>query len=114
MSFHGTRPWDIDEGAPFLVFGFMYAEPAAEYGTSEDAFIYCAVNAYWENMAFELPAIPEGMKWEIVAYTGDDRAGGGIPEGNSVNLIARSLMLLIGHKKGTVNRKGGKSSTHAM
>ena len=51
-------------------------------------------------MTFGLPAIPEGMQWEVVAYSGDgkknDKAGMKVKD--SVELMPRSLMLLIGHK----------------
>jgi glycogen operon protein len=105
LSFHGSRPWEFNENSPFLSFGFMYAEPAKDYGTKEDSFIYCAVNAYWENVSFELPVIPDGMEWETVAYSGDDKAKYDKAAGNSVTLMARSLMLFLGHKRKN-NRKG--------
>ena len=100
LSLHGVKPWQLDENSPFLSFGFMYAEPAADYGTDEDAFIYCAVNAFWEDVTFELPVIPDGMQWEIVAYTGEKNDSGDkrrIVAGKA-ELMSRSLMLLIGHK----------------
>ena len=31
---------------PFLCFGFMYSEPAADYGTEKDSFIYCGINEH--------------------------------------------------------------------
>ncbi|MBR3537979.1 MAG: glycogen debranching enzyme, partial [Eubacterium sp.] len=97
LSFHGTRPWDMDTESPFLCFGFLYAEPAAEFGTEQDTFIYCAVNAFWEEKEFGLPLIPQGKEWEIVAYTGDPedrRAGERVPD--KVVLMPRSLMVLVG------------------
>ena len=100
LSLHGVKPWQLDENSPFLSFGLMYAEPAADYGTDEDAFIYCAVNAFWEDVTFELPVIPDGMQWEIVAYTGEKNDSGDkrrIVAGKA-ELMSRSLMLLIGHK----------------
>ncbi|MBP5330567.1 MAG: glycogen debranching enzyme, partial [Lachnospiraceae bacterium] len=97
LSLHGTRPWEFDENTPFLTFGLMYSEPAECFGTAEDAFIYCAVNAYWEDVTFELPIIPEGMRWEITAYTGDDGLSGTLLADRSVSLMARSVMILTGH-----------------
>ena len=96
MSFHGTRPWELDESQPFLSFGVLYAEPKADYGTKEDAFIYCAVNAYWEEARFELPSLPNGMVWREIEYTGKEgRANRAIRDG-AVSLMPRSLMLLVG------------------
>ena len=106
MSFHGSKPWEFDGGSPFLCFGVMFAETAQDHGTKEDSFIYCAVNAYWESVTYELPVIPDGMEWETVAYSGDDKAK---CDNNFVTLMPRSTMLLLGHtKKNNRNRKGGK------
>ncbi len=98
LSFHGKKPWNLDMGKPFLTFGFLYAESAKDYDIPEDAFIYCAVNAYWEEETLELPIIPEGMRWTVVAYTGDPFLDGQEAEGQ-VTLMARSLMLLIGKRQ---------------
>ena len=99
LSFHGTKPWDLDEEQPFLCFGILYAEPKADYGTKEDAFIYCAVNAYWEEMPFELPALPEGFVWRAVEYTGEAGAVDRIAADGKVTLMPRSQMLLVGRKE---------------
>lgn len=97
LSFHGTRPWEADTGNPFLSLGILYAEPAADFGGKEDAFIYCAANAYWEEQEFELPVIPEGKRWYIYAYSADDKITSEVlVEGNAVTLISRSSMVLIG------------------
>ncbi len=108
LSFHSTKPWEFDADKPFLSFGFMYSESAEEYGTKEDCFIYCAVNAFWESAKFELPKIPDGMEWETVAYSGYDKTKYNKDStDNNVELMPRSIMLLLGHKKRT-DRKGGK------
>lgn len=101
LSFHGENPWELDTAKPFLTFGFMYAEGAAEYGTGLDCFIYCAVNAHWEEHTLRLPVLPEGMKWRLVAYTGDaaGKSDGGKVE-ETVRLMPRSLMVLVGIEKG--------------
>lgn len=97
LSFHGCKPWDLDSNNPFHTFGFMYAEPAADFKTKEDTFIYCAVNAYWEEMHFELPILPEKMKWKIYLYSGDEKRSKN--DSNAVSkvcLMPRSSMVLIG------------------
>ncbi len=104
LSFHGEEPWNINVCEPFLTFGMMYAEPAADFGVDKDSFIYCAVNAHWEPHSLGLPIVPEGMKWSIVAYTGD-----GSLDGNTVTdraeLMPRSLMLLIAQKPSRRRKK---------
>ncbi len=67
ISFHGTRAWDIDEGSAGLCFGYMFAEDHEKFGTDEDAFIYIIVNAHWEEHDFEIPELPDGFKWHLVA-----------------------------------------------
>ena len=102
VSFHGTTPWQFDPSAPFLRFAVLYAEPAADFGTDRDAFIYCAVNAHWEETTFTLPVIPAGMEWTLAAYTGDEgsKDDGGT---GTVTLMPRSLMILVGKVPVTVN-----------
>ena len=70
LSFHGIKPWEIDECAHQLTFGYMYAEDHDKYSTGRDAFIYVAVNAHWEAHDIELPIIPEGMSWHL-AFSSD-------------------------------------------
>ncbi len=94
LSFHGEKPWQLDMYSPFLTFGFMYAESAADYDVPADSFIYCAVNAHWEPHTLELPIIPAGMEWHVVAYTGDAALDGSSSDGTA-ELMPRSLMLLI-------------------
>lgn len=99
LSWHSQTPWQLDVHEPFLTFAFMYSEPAQDFNTEEDSFIYCAVNAHWKEQTFILPIIPEGMQWKIVAYSADEKGEckGNICEGN-VRLASRSLMLLIAKK----------------
>ncbi|WP_035775446.1 glycogen debranching protein [Butyrivibrio sp. VCB2001] len=88
LSFHGTEPWSLDENAPFLTFGFMYCEP------SEDSFIYCGVNAFWERQSLRLPIIPEGLTWSVYAYTADEEEPG-IGDGGYIDIESRSLIVLV-------------------
>jgi len=98
LSFHGEEPWKLDMTAPFLTFGFMYAEPAKDFGVDRDSFIYCAVNAHWEPHSLALPIIPEGFRWETVVYTGDDTYAGREVTYRA-ELMPRSIMLLIAQRK---------------
>ena len=98
ISFHGTSPWAVDICAPLLTFGFLYTESAKDYPVGCDTFIYCAVNAHWEDHAFELPIIPEGFAWKVVAYTGDPSRDGETA-GGRVDLMSRSVMLLAAQRR---------------
>ena len=97
LSWHSETPWKFDRSRPFLTFAFMYSEPAADFGTKKDCFIYCAVNSHWEEHTFGLPIIPEGMEWRIIAYTGDpkNKCKGNVCRDN-VKLMPRSIMVLVG------------------
>ncbi len=99
LSWHGEKAWELETNKPFLTFAMMYSEPALEFGTKEDCFIYCAINAHWEEHTLELPIIPEDMKWRIYAYTGDPDS---LCDNNecigNVHLMPRSVMVLIGKK----------------
>lgn len=98
LSFHGEKPWYLAMSQPFLTFGFLYAEPAADFGTDEDAFIYCGVNQYWETKRMELPIIPAGMRWQVYATTASEPLSVGEPENGWLTLQARSLTVLLGRK----------------
>ena len=95
LSFHGTQAWQLDGSAPFHTFGFMYAETARDHGVKEDCFIYCGVNAYWEERELELPVIPDRMNWYKVAYTPELKYKNTKISGSRIRLAPRSLMLLI-------------------
>lgn len=99
LSWHGEQPWNFDRFSPFLTFAFMYSEPTADFGTDSDNFIYCAYNSHWEEHTFELPIIPDGMKWHIVLYSDDENFERCGKTANSrIVLSPRSSMILIGKK----------------
>ena len=70
ISWHGTRAWNVDwaGGAPTLAFMI-----SGRRGTeSEEAAhtLYVAMNLHWEPHGFELPRLPEPMKWHVAVNTG--------------------------------------------
>ena len=73
----------------------MYAEPSARYGKKRDAFIYCGVNAYWEERTLELPIVPAGYTWQTYVYTADAQHDTHKEAKGSVSLAPRSLMVLV-------------------
>ena len=95
LSFHGERAFFLDMGAPFHTFGFMYAQHGTPDDPERDAFIYCAVNAYWESRTLELPIVPKGLTWHTVAYSGDTDHGAHPEVTGSVTLMARSVHVLV-------------------
>lgn len=95
LSFHGCHAWSLDQSQPFCTFGFMYAETQADHDAQQDCFIYCGVNAHWEEQTLELPVIPGHMSWYKVAYTAEEVGGEVAVDGRPVTLAPRSLIMLI-------------------
>lgn len=103
LSFHGEQAWNLNMWDSFLTFGFMYAEPDADYHTGKDSFIYCGVNAHWEEHELELPTLPEGFKWEVYADSsmgpsGEQAIGNSLLENGHIRLIPRSVLVLKGER----------------
>lgn len=101
LSFHGTQAWDFNEHAPGLSFAYMYAEDHSRYGTERDAFIYIAVNAYWEEQRYTLPVLPEGYRWQLAfeAYGLSTEPSGECwhEDQAGITLGPRSTAILIAH-----------------
>ncbi|WP_026496165.1 hypothetical protein [Butyrivibrio sp. WCD3002] len=99
---HGTKPWDIDTGAPALSFAYMFAEDGKKYKTGKDVFIYVGINAYWEEQTFELPVLPEKYKWylafEAYGFSADVGKEEKLGNQSSITLGPRSSMILVGKK----------------
>ena len=90
LSFHGTRPWSLDEHAPGLSFAYLYAEDRKRSGTERNAFIYVAVNAWWEEQRFTLPVLPKGCRWQL-AFESD---GVSTDPGEELPLEEQSALVL--------------------
>ena len=100
LSFHGTQAWNLDEHSPGLSFAYMYAEDHVRYCTEHDAFIYVAVNAYWETQHYGLPILPEGFQWglafeshDVSTDLNDERP---LEDQSGIVLGPRSAAVLIG------------------
>lgn len=69
ISWHGTRAWTPDWSEHVLTLAFMLCGEHAANGSRPDDYIYVAVNMYWEDQVFEVPALPQGMHWHVFANT---------------------------------------------
>ena len=100
MSFHGTKPWELDRSAPGLCFSYLFAEDHKKYGTKKDAFIYVLVNSHWEEHTFELPIIPEGHSWkkafDSTGFSSESGKEKKLSDQSSINLAPRSTVILVG------------------
>ena len=95
LSFHGLNPWELNRDAATLTVACLWAEDHRKYGTNQDAFLYLAVNAHWEDHSFRLPVIPAGFSWRTEAASS---AYGRITENGCVCVPARSVVLLAAEK----------------
>jgi len=98
LSFHGEKAWQLNMWEPFRTFGFMYAEPDKDFHTGKDCFIYCGVNAHWEERGLELPILPEGMRWRILADSANPENEGREAEGSVLRMTPRSTAVLVGSR----------------
>jgi glycogen operon protein len=70
ISWHGTKAWYADWSAYCRTIAFMLCGKHAKQGTLEDNYIYVGMNMHWQVSRFELPGLPQGMKWHVFANTG--------------------------------------------
>lgn len=93
VSFHGAKPWTGQFADYERYVGVMFAGQE-EKKTPE--IIYIASNSYWESLDVELPALPEGMGWELAADTWETSPGQRSPGSGSFTIRPRSVMVFIG------------------
>ncbi len=101
LSFHGLTPWEMDWNASTLTVGCLWAEDHRKYGTRQDAFLYLAINAHWENHVFRLPTVPAGFVWRVKAASS---RYGRITDATDAFVPARSVLLLAAKKENRKNR----------
>lgn len=102
ITWHGTRAWDADWSGDTLA--FMLCGKHAKGGTEQDNYIYVAINMHWETLPFELPGLPEGLRWHVFANTSvpspqDIWEPGREPEleeQRNILLGGRSVVVLVG------------------
>ncbi len=70
ITWHGTRAWNADWSSSSRVLAFMLCGDHAKGGKVHDDFVYVAMNMHWEGHLFELPALPAGKRWHVLANTG--------------------------------------------
>lgn len=72
LSYHGEEPWLMSVEQQNRQIGMMYCGDYAADDTEErDAFLYLALNMYWEERSFAMPELPEGLQWEPAFMTGE-------------------------------------------
>lgn len=93
FSVHGTHAWYADKRAFSRVAAFMYC---GKYD-NENRDIYLAFNMHWEPHSFDIPKNSWNSGWKKVFDTSMEAVdeGGGETIGRSIQLEARSAVLLV-------------------
>lgn len=63
VEFHGTKLNQPDYAHHSHSLSYLIA------GMGQDSSFYLLMNAYWEDLNFEIPALPKGDQWYVVANT---------------------------------------------
>ena len=102
LSWHGLQAWRPDWSPASRSLAFMLDGQHARGGTVPDQTLYVAFNSGWESQNFELPGLPSGERWHVVANTSMPspldicEPGEEWPlDGASVLLGGRSAMILL-------------------
>jgi glycogen operon protein len=104
ITWHGTRAWQADWSEGSRVLAFMLCGAHARAGAAADDYVYVAMNMHWESHEFELPRLPDGLRWFVVANTDmpspeDSWAPGAEPvlaDQGRMLVGARSVVVLVG------------------
>jgi glycogen operon protein len=70
ITWHGTQAWNADWSDSSRTVAFLLDGKHARGGTTQDDYIYVAMNMHWESHVFELPGLPAGLTWYVFANTG--------------------------------------------
>jgi glycogen operon protein len=71
ISWHGTQAWNVDwsDGNRMLAFLLSGQLKGSQAGAHLDDFLFVAMNMHWEGHGFELPKLPDNLKWHVFANT---------------------------------------------
>jgi isoamylase len=92
ISWHGTRAGcaDWSDGSRVLAMTLDGSDDG------RDPYIYIAANAYWDALPFELPGLPSGLRWHLVANTSAASPGDIFGSGEEPCLDAQDSFLVGG------------------
>ncbi len=104
ITWHGTQAWNADWSPSCRTIAFLLCGKHAKAGSVEDNYIYVAINMHWEAQWFEIPGLPEQLRWHISTNTGcasgDDIWEPGtepkLENQHGILLGDRSIVILVG------------------
>jgi glycogen operon protein len=99
-----VQAWQPDWSPNSRTLAFLLCGKHAQGGKVSDDYIYMAMNMYHEDLSFELPAPPNGMRWHIFVNTGVEAPGDCHEPGyepplhdqHHILVGNRSVMVLVG------------------
>ncbi|MFD0688696.1 glycogen debranching protein GlgX [Actinomadura fibrosa] len=71
VSWHGSRAWRQDFAADSRLLAVLWCGRHARGGRARDRHVYVLANAHWEGHDIELPELPGGQRWRLVADTAE-------------------------------------------
>ena len=104
ISWHSTTAWHTDWDKHKRTLAFMLCGEHAVSDEKPDNYIYVAMNMHWENHEFEIPQLPDGMKWHVFVNTSDGvktnihapNTEPQIDNQHYIFLSSRSVVILVG------------------
>ncbi|MDD5795410.1 MAG: alpha-amylase family glycosyl hydrolase [Oscillospiraceae bacterium] len=90
-SIHSCAPWHTDFDSNSRMVGVMYAGKSSD-NPDLDEIVYFGINAYWEQVNVELPALPQGYCWKLYMNTGRN-ADEVITEDKNIYLYDRRITM---------------------
>jgi isoamylase len=104
VTWHGKRAWQADWSGLSRVLAFLYGGGPFRGREGRGDFVYTAMNMHWEDHDFDLPALPEGLRWHGFANTALPPPEDARPPGTEVPLHdqhrllvgERSVVILVG------------------
>jgi isoamylase len=104
ITWHGTRAWEPDWSVGSRTLAFLLCGKHAKGGRDVDDYIYIAMNMYWGDLDFELPPLPENLRWHVFADTSACPPGDICRPGNEpilvdqlhIQVCGRSCVVLVG------------------
>lgn len=74
LSYHGTRAWYPDYSHYSRLLGVMLSGFYAKVNRKDnDQSFYIAINMHWEKHQYDLPFLPNGMKWYVLLQTNENK-----------------------------------------
>ena len=103
VSFHGRQPWQPDWSHESRQLAVMFCGPEADDEDASADIVYLILNAYWEATAFELPRLPQRLRWLVAVNTSIPPPDDAYPPGQEISLEdqnailvgARSVVILV-------------------